>query len=126
MIDTGANVTVFKDAQYFKDFRHVSTHAFVRFGPSGTFPIEGEGTVHFSITDLDSVQHSVCIKNVMYVPTHPHNNVSLKSIRDMDSGMNFDHPPYHIQWRINNAGRFQNVYFSEDIPHARIAPPIQV
>jgi hypothetical protein len=97
MIDTGANVTVFNDAKYFTNLRPASAHSFIRFGPSGTFPIEGEGTVQFSITDLDSVQHSVFIKNVMYVPTQPHNIVCLKSLREMHSGMNFDQTPYHIR-----------------------------
>jgi transposase InsO family protein len=126
MIDTGANVTVFNDAKYFTNLRPASAHSFIRFGPSGTFPIEGEGTVQFSITDLDSVPHSVFIKNVMYVPTQPHNIVCLKSLREMHSGMNFDQTPYHIRWRIQGTDQFQHVYFSEDIPHIRITPPLQV
>jgi hypothetical protein len=103
-----------------------STHSFIRFGPSAKLPIEGEGTIHFSITDLDSVSHSVYMAHVMYVPSQPHNIVSLKSLQQLHSGVNFDHQPYHIWWHIDDSDYFQHVYFSEDIPYARITPPLQV
>jgi hypothetical protein len=98
MIDTGANVTVFCQAQYFSHLKSIPTNAFIRFGPSTPFRIEGEGTVHFCITDMDSVVHDVRIEHVMYVPKQPHNIVSLKSLRAQGCGANFDHPPFHIRW----------------------------
>jgi hypothetical protein len=51
ILDTGANVTVFNNAAYFMQLNAPSTHSFIRFGPSAQFPIEGEGTIHFSIID---------------------------------------------------------------------------
>jgi transposase InsO family protein len=126
MIDTGANVTVFNNAAYFMRLNPPTTHSFICFGPSAKFPIEGEGTIHFSITDFDSVTHSVYMTHVMYVPTQPHNIVSLKSLQQLQSGVNFDFPPYHIRWPIEDVDYFQHVYFSENIPYARITPPPQV
>jgi hypothetical protein len=69
MIDTGANVTVFNNVEYFSHLSSATNHSFIRFGPSAPFAIEGEGTVHFTITDMDSVVHTVHIEHVMNVPT---------------------------------------------------------
>jgi hypothetical protein len=126
MIDTGANVTVFNNPQYYTQLKSKPNASFIRFGPSAEFLIEGECTIHFCITDLDKVFHSVYLEHVMYVPTQPHNIVCLKSLQALNSGVNFDYTPYHIRWRIDNTDHFQQVYFSENIPHAYITLPSQV
>jgi hypothetical protein len=61
--------------------------------------------------------------HVMYVPSQPHNIASIKSLQQLQSGVNFDFPPYHIRWHIDDSDCFQHVYFPEDIPYARITPP---
>jgi hypothetical protein len=126
LIDTGANVIVFNNPQYLSQLKSKPNAPLMRFGPSAEFLIEGEGTIHFCITDLDKVSHSVYLEHVMYVPTQPHNNVCLKSLQALNSGVNFDYTPYHIRWRIDNTDHFQQVYFSENIPHAYITLPPQV
>jgi hypothetical protein len=126
MIDTGANFTVFNNVACFMRFNPPTTHSFICFGPSAKFSSEGEGSMHFFITDFDSVTHSVYMTHVMYMPTQPHNIVSLKSLQQMRSGVNFDFPPYHIRWHIEDADYFQHLYFSENFPYARITPPPQV
>jgi hypothetical protein len=96
MIDTGANVTVFNNPLYFTQLKSRPKESSIRFGPSAEFLIEGEGTIHFRITDFDKVYHSVYLEHVMYVPTQPHNIVCLKSLQSLNSGVNFDYEPYHI------------------------------
>jgi hypothetical protein len=108
MINTGANVTVFNNPQYFTQLGSRAKNSSIRFGPTAEFPIEGEGTVHFCITDLDKVSRSVYLEHVIYVPTQPHNIVCLKSLQALNTGVPFDYEPYRIRWRVDNADYFQH------------------
>ena len=125
MIDTGANIAVFNDQSFFCQLQKPNTHSCVRFGPSASFAIEGQGTVQFNISDLENNPVMIHLTNVMYVPSQPHNIICLRNLRSIESGVNFDQSPYYIRWHVNGKDCYQSVHFTNDIPRARVSLPLQ-
>jgi hypothetical protein len=111
LIDTGAYFTMFNRTEYFSYLQPTYTHSIIRFGSSAAFRIEGEGKAAFCIADLDSIVRTVHFQHVMYVPTQSHKIICFLTLRTLRCGVNFDHPPFNIRWRIDGKDCFQHVHY---------------
>jgi hypothetical protein len=120
LVDTGANESVYTDPTLFQELRLPTTSLFVCFGPDSKMSVQGVGCVVFNFTDSGGTEQSVYVNNVLYVPTQPHNILCLRDILLNGVGINLDHPPYFVRWKVKNVDVYHNIAFSDDLPFAHI------
>jgi hypothetical protein len=76
-----------------------------------------EGELYLSIADMESIEHTVNFRHMMYAPTQPHSIVCLTSLQASGCGVHFNHPPYHIRWRMDGTDSFQHMNSAEIVLH---------
>jgi transposase InsO family protein len=126
LIDTGANVSVYTDPTLFVELCPPTTTLFVCFGPKSKMNVQGVGCVIFNFTDSGGTTHTVTIFDVLYVPTQPHNIICLRDIFVNGGGINLDHAPYYVRWKVNSVDVYHDISFSDDLPYALITRVQQV
>jgi hypothetical protein len=125
LVDTGANASVYTDPTLFQELRPPTTSLYVCFGPDSKMSVQGVGCVVFNFTDSGGTEHSDHV-NVLYVPTQPRNILCLRDILLNSGGINLDHPPYFVRWKVKNVDVYHNITFSHYLPFAHITHLKQV
>jgi hypothetical protein len=120
LIDTGANASVYTDPTLFQELRPPTTYLYVCFGPDSKMSVHGVGCVVFTFTDSGGTEHTVHVNDVLYVPTQPHNILCLRDILLNGGGINLDHPPYFVRWKVKHVDVYHDITFSDDLPFAHI------
>jgi hypothetical protein len=125
MIDSGAEASVFCDPTLFSQLMPATT-SFVCFGPGEKLTVDGTGSVSFVVRDVQNSTHTVTLPSILYVPTQPHNILSLHDILSSGGGVNVATPPYYIRWKIGNSFVNQNITFVNGLPYTPIMRPSPV